>query len=346
MRARALLSAGGAAILLLGSFAPTSASAEADTAPTTEPPPAPETLVVTQSTTLDADHVGNVRIDADGVVLDCAGHGIKGPGAATGFDGGIVFGDRKDITIRRCVVSGFAYNGITGSRSSNVRIEGNTLTENANHGVHLDSVSLTVVSGNAARSNGALGFVITASKNVTIADNVATDQAKWGGFSIAGTTASLVVGNVATRNAGGFIVDDFENGLRSTGNTITRNTANDTGSGFIVLHGSTGNTFSGNTASRNDKDGFSAHSSGNTYVGNTANLNRDGFNLYKANGNVLARNTANGNGQYGFVVFGGSSDNVLVRNTGLRNGKKDAWEEGTGTGDVWARNRFRTTFGL
>ena len=341
MRARALLSAGGAAILLLGSFTPVSASAAADTAPAAPP----ETLFVTQSTTLDADHVGNVRIDADGVVLDCAGHAVKGPGAATGFDGGIVFADRKDITIRRCVISGFAYNGVFGS-GTNVRIEGNTLLENAAHGMHLAGSVDSIVIGNTARANGALGFVVTASKKVTVADNVATDQTKWGGFSIAGTTASLVVANVATRNGGGFIVDDFENGLPSTSNTITRNAATENGQGFIVLHGSTGNTFTSNTSNRNDYAGFQAHSSGNTYIGNIANLNHDGFGIYKGNGNVLARNTANGNTQYGFVVFGGSSDNVLVRNTALRNGKKDAWEEGTGTGDVWARNRFRTTFGL
>jgi hypothetical protein len=70
---------------------------------------------------------------------------------------------------------------------------------------------------------------------------------------------------------------------------------------------------------------------------------RAGFNLNQANGSVLVRNTANRDTQYGSVVFGGSSDDTLVRNAGLGDRKTYAWEEGTGTGDVWARNRLRTT---
>lgn len=114
-------------------------------------------MALTQSLTLTADHVGNIRIEADGVTLDRAGHAVKGPGGPTAFIGGIVFDARRDVTIRDCVVSGFTYNGIAGS-GTHVRIEDSTLFDNAGDGVHLTATVGGLVAGTTARSNGGHGF--------------------------------------------------------------------------------------------------------------------------------------------------------------------------------------------
>ncbi len=340
MRARATLPAIVAAVLILGSSAGLAGPAAA--APQ---PPVPEILALKQSLTLDADHVGNIRIEADGVVLDCAGHAVKGPGGPTAFIGGIVFDGRRNVTVRRCVVSGFTYNGIAAS-GTDVRIEDNTLVGNAGDGVHLTATVGGVVTGNTARANGGRGFAILASAEVTVTDNVATDHRDGAGFAFLGTRRSVVADNIATRDDGGFVLGAGDDGTASSGDMFVRNSASSTGAGFVVLAGATGNTFTANVANRNAREGFAVRGAGNTFSGNTANLDRDGFALVGANGNVLTRNTANGGRRYGFVVTGGSSDNVLVRNAALGNARYDALQAGTGTGNAWVRNRFRRTSGI
>lgn len=86
--------------------------------------------------------------------------------------------------------------------------------------------------------------------------------------------------------------------------------------------------------------------SGTTLTGNTSNGSYDGFGIHASNANALDGNVAKANRHYGFVVFGGASDNTLSHNTGLRNGYYDAWEEGSGSGDTWSDNTFGTAFGL
>jgi parallel beta-helix repeat protein len=304
-------------------------------------------MVLTQSTTLTADHAGNIRIVADGVTLDCAGHTVHGPGVvapgADGFSGGIDFASLKDITIRNCLVTRFQYNGVYGYGSDNVRIEDNRFVANGNHGIHLEAVANSVIVGNLAQGNGAinpaLGIVLTESTHVTIEANAASGN-RWGGIALLnGTTESGVVGNVANRNGGGFIAQGG-----ASNNTFTGNAANGNSDGFIVVDGANGNTFTNNTADGNEYIGFQIATDWNTFTGNIANGNNDGFNLYGADGNVLTGNLANGNHNYGFVVFGGSSDNSLTNDTGLGNGYVDAWD--VGTGNLWSGNKFRTTFGI
>ncbi|MEI7745662.1 MAG: hypothetical protein WCK58_18140, partial [Chloroflexota bacterium] len=80
------------------------------------------TLVITASTTLTDDHVGNIVIEAGGVTLDCAGHTVSGPDAG-GEAGGIVVASKSGVTIRNCVVAGFTAHGIYVIDSAGVRLE-------------------------------------------------------------------------------------------------------------------------------------------------------------------------------------------------------------------------------
>jgi parallel beta-helix repeat protein len=331
--------AAGAAALLVGSAGVSAAAADVGATAETS-----GTLVLTQSTTLAADHYGNIVIQTDGVTLDCAGHTVAGPGLDT-YSGGIDIAFADDVTVTRCAVSGFVHNGLFGHHGANLSLDGNTFVGNGNHGVHLDAVTDATVAGNTLRGNGtvdpACGIVLTRSANVIVTNNT-TYGNPWAGIALFdGTTTTTVATNTANRNGAGLLVQD------SSANTLTANIANQNTDGFAVLH-SSGNVLSGNTANLNTGKGFSLDrgSSASVLSGNTAIRNRDGFNVHASNSNVLIGNVATANRKYGFVVFGGASYNTLSYNTGLRSGYKDAWEEGSGKGDVWFGNKFRTTYGI
>ncbi len=302
------------------------------------------TLVLGESTTLKADHHGNIVIQADGVTLDCGGHRVYGPGLGS-FSGGIDIANADDVTVRRCVVTGFVHNGLFGHHGAGLRLEGNTFVGNGNHGVHLDAVTSSAVMGNTSRLNGvrdpAIGMVATKSTGVAITGNVVSGN-PWAGVALLdGTTSSTVESNLASLNGTAFLVES------SDGNALTANTAAGNRDGFALL-GSSGTRVSANTASRNSHCGFCLDrgTSRATLAGNASNGNYDGFGIHASNANALNGNIANANRHYGFVAFGGASDNVLSHNTALRSGSYDAWEEGTGSGDVWSENVFRTTSGL
>jgi parallel beta-helix repeat protein len=304
------------------------------------------TLVLTESTTLTADHRGNIVIRGDGVTLDCAGHVVRGPGIdGDTYSGGIDIAEVSNVTVKGCIVSGFVRNGLFGG-GSNISLEADWFVGNGNHGVHLASVSTGLVTGCTSRLNGtahpAIGIVVTKSTGVSVSGNVVAGH-EWSGIALFdGTSGSTVARNTVTGNYSGITIQGESNDNVVRGNTVSRNSH-----GIGVL-ASRRNLVDANTANSNEYIGFSADwgSSSNTFSGNIANLNNDGFNLLGVNGNVVTGNTANRNRHAGFLVWSGSSDNTLSHNTALRNGFYDAWEEGTGSGDVWSENTFRTTFGV
>jgi parallel beta-helix repeat protein len=339
VRTRTFLAAVATAALLVGTFG-ASIVAAGDTAETTG------TMILTQSTTLTADHAGNIRIAADGVTLDCAGHTVHGPGVE-GFTSGIDFTNLRDVTIRRCVVTGFQYGGVSGYGDVNVRIEGNTLVANGGHGLDLYLASDGVIVGNTVTDYGtvgpSIGIVLTRSIGVTIQANVVSERTR-AGIGIAllhGTNGSTVVGNRVTGTGLGISVQN------SSGNVLSGNTASLNGDGFSV-RGSSGNTLTRNTANGNISIGFQVdgRSSSNTLARNIANGNNDGFNIQAANRNVLSWNSARNNHRYGVFVGTGSSNNTIVYCTAVGSGKYDAYRVGSGTGNVWYRNTFGTKAGF
>ena len=103
------------------------------------------------------------------------------------------------------------------------------------------------------------------------------------------------------------------------------NTANGNGGGIQIMLGSNSNTIRYNVANRSTVDGLT---------------------IYMSDGNTFTDNTVNSNGKFGFVLFGGSSFNTLTGNVGRNNGSFDAYDEGSGTGNVWTSNNFGTTSGI
>jgi parallel beta-helix repeat protein len=302
------------------------------------------TLTITSSTTLTEDHYGNIVIDADNVTLDCAGHTVFGPGDS-GFSGGInVAGGRAGVIVRQCTVTGFNVNGIFAGGASDGRYEANVIYGNAAHGMHLDNGSNNVVVGNTSRSSGGIGIVLTRATQSRIEGNTVQGNTLWAGIALFdGSHDNLVANNTALRNGLGFVVED------ATSNELRGNTANlNGGSGFLLIRGANNNLLESNTANGNG-GGIQVMlgSNSNMVRNNVANGNaHDGFTIYMSDNNSLTGNTGNSNGSFGFLVFGGSSFNTLTGNVGRGNGLFDAFDEGSGTGNVWVNNNFGTAFGI
>jgi parallel beta-helix repeat protein len=331
------------------------------------------TLVVTANTVLTEDHHGYIAIQADNVTLDCAGHAVLAPDPPQQSGAIEVFGG-TGVTIKRCEVVGSPVNGIYAGDASNSRYEANVLRDNTNHGIHLDSGSGNFVVDNTSRDNGALGIVFTGVVDSEIRANVLHHNANWAGVALfAGSQRVQVIGNTARENAIGFLVES-----ESNGNTLFGNTAQQNQLHGVALTGSTENVLANNTSNGNGWEGFFLNdaddnelignavnrngdhasnvfagialvsgSSGNLLDGNTANGNADeGFVLEAADANVLTRNVSNANGQVGFETRAGSSNNTLHGNTARSNAVLDAFDDLTGTGNVWANNNFGTTEGV
>lgn len=128
------------------------------------------TTTIWQSTTLTADHVGEIVIGADGVVLNCAGHKITNPGGA-----GITLNGRVSVTVTNCVVTN-SLNGIALISSSGNTLVANTAEGNT-AGFNLITSTGNLLNGNTARGNSQFGIRLERGSssnkisNSTIANN-------------------------------------------------------------------------------------------------------------------------------------------------------------------------------
>jgi parallel beta-helix repeat protein len=302
------------------------------------------TLYVTSNTTLTEDHYGNVVVQGNNITLDCANHTVSGPGVA-GIYGGIEVDFGTGITVKRCRVTGFDdVNGIYAAGTSNSRYSDNMIIGNGANGIHLDGGIGNQVTGNTVRSNSGNGIAITGSTQTLIEQNTVQDHKTGeGGIAVIGSDHNMVVANISSRNANGFVVDG------GVSNDLVSNIANtNPGTGFLFIRSANSNSAWLNSSNGNQYGFMVTESSNQNLLGsNTANQNQfEGFNIFSSNSNSLTGNIADGNGTYGFLVFGGSSYTVVNRNAGHKNSQFDAYQEATGTGNMWRDNGFGTTLGL
>jgi parallel beta-helix repeat protein len=301
------------------------------------------TMVVSTTTTLTEDHYGNIQITASNVTLDCGGHVVFGPGVP-GFAGGIqVEVGLNAVTVKRCGVTGFDVNGIyQAPGATDCRYEANVPYRNGNHGMHLESGTGYVVVDNIARSNGAIGIVLTGSTQSWIVHNTAQENDNWAGIALLdGSHDNHVVNNTSVKNRDGILL------LDSTNNQVELNRASlNSTQGMNVIR-SANNDVASNTLNQNLIGIELAQSGSNTVRSNTLNRNKtEGVKVFMSDGNTITRNTANENNEIGFLVWFGSSFNTLTRNVGHQNLQLDALDDGTGSGNVWSDNQFGTTSGF
>lgn len=199
-------------------------SEDRDTPPATDVPAttsAPATtgeLMILTDTVLEADHVGTIVIAGDGVTLDCAGHEVRPPDGETDERPGIWMHDRRDVTVRGCVITGF------------------------DHGLGVSASETVVVTDNVVRTSiGGIG--VSDSTGVEVSDNtVELGDDRVDAYLFQNMRNSVVRGNTAIDATVGF---SFEFG--STGNLVEANTSRGGSVGIEVAAGDTGNRFRRNT---------------------------------------------------------------------------------------------------
>jgi parallel beta-helix repeat protein len=300
------------------------------------------TLYVTSNTTLTEDHYGNIVVQGNNITLDCANHVVSGPGVADLY-GGIEVDFDTNITVKRCKVTGFDVNGIWANTTSNSRYSDNTIIGNAAHGIAVAGGIGNQVTGNTIRSNGGSGIIVTESTQNLIEQNTVQDHKTGEGGIVVASDHNMVVANISSRNGNGFVVDG------GVSNDLVSNTASaNPGTGFLFIRSANSNSAWLNSSNGNQYGVVINVSSNQNLLGsNTANQNQfEGFDIISSNNNSRTGNIADGNGTYGFEVSGGSSYTVVNRNAGYKNSQFDAYQEGTGTGNMWRDNRFGTTLGL
>lgn len=311
---------------------------------------------ITVNTTLTEDQFGPITIAGDGVMLDCAGHNIIGPGFV-----GVYLPNRTGVTVRNCQISGFGRdifleggsgNSLLGNTlwntdedirleaSSNNQVSGNTATGSRCHGIAIYAGSSgNAFTQNTSNGNFCYGFVAVDSGGNTYMGNVAigdeeglvgvnSDNNAYTGNTVRnsvhngfhlynGSTGNTLAGNTSDSNLNGFRLDG------ASSNTLRDNVAsNSFGHGIWLADGSSGNTVRHNTASANTIGIVASSASGNTFTQNTASGNRDDGIVVVDGSDALSGNTASGNAHNGFHLSGGSSGVSVIGNTaeGNQNG--------------------------
>ena len=218
-------------------------------------------LIITTSTTLNADHSGSIVIGADSITLDCAGFSVDG--SLSGSGTGISLDGRMGVTVKNCHVTDFPF-GFELFDSSDNTFEQNTANGNDVDGILLEESSNNTFKQNTANGNGGVGFVLLDSIGNTFEENTANGNGDAGFFLEEASDRNTFKENTANNNDfAGFTLE------LPSGNTFEENTANGNEFGFF-LENADNNTFKENTASGNSEFGAAqdGDSTGNVFEEN------------------------------------------------------------------------------
>ena len=136
---------------------------------------------ITQDTILMSDlncSSPGLHMGADGITLDCQGHMLSGPGIYSGIDAY----NRKNITIKNCVVRNFFY-GIFFLNTTQSQFVNNSLEDNVGWGAAIEQGSdNNSISENFFINDGNFGFLVDGSNNL-IYDNYFNSDTGLGHFN-------------------------------------------------------------------------------------------------------------------------------------------------------------------
>ncbi|MEM3587030.1 MAG: NosD domain-containing protein [Candidatus Jordarchaeaceae archaeon] len=144
------------------------------------------------------DFEGNISetivVTADNIVIDGHGYYLIGPenGTGTGFN----LTNRKNVTIKNVIVTGWQY-GFYLNNGQNNTLTNNAATNN-NVGFYLHYSNNNTLSGNNANNNWD-GFHLHYSSNNTLSDNNATNN-NWYGFYLHYSNNNTLSSNFALNN--------------------------------------------------------------------------------------------------------------------------------------------------
>ena len=141
--------------------------------------------------------------------------------------------------IAECILENSNHVGIEVWYSSNIRIEGNTIRNNADDAITLYSCNNVSMTGNDCWNNPLYGVAIRVASDIEVVGNYFTNSAD--GLNLENVERSELSGNLITyMNGAGISLKDSGN------NTIYENEVNNNNAG-IVLYGSKSNSVHNNT---------------------------------------------------------------------------------------------------
>jgi len=288
-------------------------------------------------------------IDADNVVLDCAGFKVDYGSDGTSNQRGITANSRLNITIRNCRIQDINSGGSVGygillSLTNDSLIVNNTIQTNGtgfNYALNIDTSTNNTVINNTIKAEGA-GTSIGINLNVAIRTNVTQNTISTNGtgasdgISFSAAVNNTVINNTITTQGTG----TNNNGLDvdGRGNIISENTIQTNGTslndGIDLVQSTSNNTIITNnnittqgTSSGNNGIKISTNS-GTTISGNTITTNgttqNQGIEMQSFSvNNTITNNTITTAGSTGGTIgitLSQSSTNTVSQNTILVNG--------------------------
>jgi parallel beta-helix repeat protein len=185
---------------------------------------------------------------AAATVLDAAGASIEGLANVVLITAdGVLFGKKH----QGFTITGGAHYGLNVQETGNVRITGNSARNNPDIGFILTAAGGGIhAEDNLASGNGTAGFWAQTfgTDQLVLTNNTAVDN-PGGGFFVIGNASHQVIGNTASRNGGGFALNG--NGFLLKNNTITANgegigTGGNFAGGYTIVRNTiVGNQFAG-----------------------------------------------------------------------------------------------------
>lgn len=306
-------------------------------------------MAITSDTTLSADHLGIIRIRADNVTLDCAGHSV------TSDTMGINVDSQKGVTVKNCVVNAVGYgiffqltdgsaasgnrvlnsfSGIQFNSSTNFAASGNELSGN-DYGIQIALSGSGLLAENTVESSVNHEVVLYGSTSIHVIDNVLNGA----GLRMHNSTGNTVSGNaislLLTNRTGidlvgssdSFVQDNTivssvsaQRGIalqaNSSRNSLDGNRISGMATGVILRDGSSDNLLSNNEVTQSSWRGLSIeqNSDGNRVSVNTFDSNTGSeISLVNASDNTVSDNLIL-NGNHGIYLLQASDRNRIVGN--------------------------------
>lgn len=202
-------------------------------------------------------------IGADDIVLDCAGHTIKGTGIVE--SNGVRLAFRSGVTVKNCNVVNF-FDGFRLDFSDANILADNTAQRSVRIGFLLIFSDLNNLTGNSAVMNAGGGYILAEdSDNNTVTNNTANKNSDTA-FSVnESSDHNVFIYNIANSNTGGWQISGSDHNILIW-NTVNNNST----SGFGI--NASNNYFNGNTVNHNGSIGIHLvdDSEGNIFTGNRA----------------------------------------------------------------------------
>jgi len=271
------------------------------------PPTAPISTVDNVTYTFIGNLNESVVVERDNIVVDGAGHTVRGGGSGIGID----LSAKSNVTIKNMEIREFSL-GIELNQSSNNTVSENTVTNNY-LGIHLWSSSNNILSRNNI-TNKLAGIYLGFSPNNMIFQNRFVGC----GLSV-DSFSSLVVDNTVNGKPLVYLDTVSDHVVSCAGQVILMNCENIRVEGTDLCNASVGiglcntnNThITSNNITNNAIVGISlAFSSNNSISGNRITNNTVGIDLWDSSNDTLSSNVISGN-KYSLSVLGSKLEDFL-----------------------------------